>query len=112
MITIVDELGDPIRVGYLAIYGCPEGEDEVTKALCEVIEISEPDWDYDDDLGCSREFPPQITVKFIDGGETTTVATRNITSHGWHTYPHGSYELLYEVADLTALKGPDAPQES
>src|SRR5215831_12723559 len=83
------KLGDEVKFG-------------VDDAPAVIVEISDPDSDYDDELGRGVEYPPQITVKWADG-LTEQTGTSNITKVTWSDYPDGPALMIYQCDDLEKL---------
>lgn len=92
-VTVQDENGALIEVGTEVVFGMDPGQRGVVTA------ISEPDADYDDELGRGVMYPPKVTVRFPDGTEDMS-SSHDITPIGWHVYPDGPDELVFEATDV------------
>jgi hypothetical protein len=92
-IQIVDHKSDEIKVGTKVEYGVDVDN------IATVIEITDPDGDYSDELQRAVEIPPHITIKFDDDGVEEVISTTNITRITWADYPDGPELLIYEADD-------------
>lgn len=70
--------------------------------IAHVVAISEPDVDYDDELGRPVQYPPRVLVRFRDGGEAK-VETEDVTKITWADYPDGPACQFFDADDLILL---------
>jgi len=82
------KVGDPVLAGDDA-YGM-------------VIEISEPDGDYDDEAGRAVEICPVVVVQF-DDHSTDRNSTYNDTQVTWADYPDGPWHSIYVCDDVEKI---------
>jgi len=64
-----------------------------------VTAISEPDADYDDELGRGVEYPPRVTVAFDEGGEDKFTTYTRV--RGWGDYMND--DIPYTSDDLERI---------
>ena len=100
-VTILDCNDREITVGKLAIYGSPP-LGETDEYMVEVISISDPDGDYDDELGRGVEITPRVKVCFNDGTEED-IRTYNGTPISWVCYPNGPDEFINPADALEVI---------
>jgi len=93
---IRDELGNLIVVGSRCVYGLPE-PDEISDSLCTVVEITESDADYDDELGRAVMYGPYVKIRFDSGEEERLTAILDYAQSSWE-YP------VFTVADIELYK--------
>src|SRR5262245_53962406 len=91
-IKIVDCNEAEVKLGDEVKFGVEDGP-------AVIVEISDPDGDYDDELERSVEIPPVVTVRFSDG-LTEQAGTNNITRVTWGDYPDGPAEMIYQCEDI------------
>jgi hypothetical protein len=77
---VLDALGNVVSVGSRVLYA--------DESLGTVLAISDPDADYDDELGRGVFYPPKVTVR-LDDGEQDAVSTYRSTQITWADYPDG-----------------------
>lgn len=99
---VTDWKGREIKVGMTVIYGCPPPGQE-SDFRVEVMEITDFDADYNDELGRPEMYPPRVRVHFNDGTEDT-VSTYNNTPYGWNDYPDGPSQLIFAADDLEVIR--------
>ena len=73
-----------------------------------VVEITEPDYDYDDELQRAVEFPPVVITRDA-AGEVARWHTFNDTPITWADYPDGPAKLRFRCDDVVAVKDTDEP---
>ena len=102
-INFVDCNDDPLVLGSRVIYGAPPTPDDVPAYSAVIVELGEPDYDYDDELGRAREYAPKLKLRFAND-ETVHVGTYNVTRVSWSDYPDGPAERIYQAEDLELIK--------
>lgn len=90
--------GQKIAVGNRVLFGDPR-PDERDLHTGEVTEITEPDADYDDELGRGVQITPRVVVRFPDGSEERT-RTINMTEVTWADYPDGPAHEIFEAEEI------------
>lgn len=91
-----------IEVGTRVLFGAPTTPEERVAYTGVVTDITDPDADYDDELGRAVEYCPRVTVKFDDG--STEIATSyNVTRMTWAHYPDGPDAVTYQADDLEVV---------
>lgn len=99
---VVDGNGAEVVVGVRVIYGAPMTAAEAAKQTGTVVEVTDWDVDYDDDLGRGRLYPPKVKVRFDDGDEETA-STYDDTRITWSCYPDGPDEYLFVADDVEVV---------
>jgi len=102
-VTVTDYAGEELKPGSFALYGAPGDGDDPRDYVVIVTSISDPDGDYDDELGRGVEITPRVSVRFASGDEDRVVS-RNVTPITWACYPDGPEDVTYEVDDLELLR--------
>jgi len=98
---ILDPLGNELVVGSRVVYGCPDPHERNTpRYLATVYEITDPDGDYDDELGRGVAINPYVLVRW-DDGETDRLGT----SFNWHESGMYGDPLVYDCDDLELYDG-------
>lgn len=98
---ILDFNGHEIQVGSVCVYGCPEPHERNTaRYLVTVEEITDPDGDYDDELGRGVAINPYVKVRFHDGDEDQIGTSFNWNKSGMYGDP-----LVYDCDDLELYDG-------
>lgn len=104
---VKDFRGNEIKVGskvLYRLYGTLHSTADYQNYIAEVTGISDPDADYDDELGCAVEIPPHITIRFNSDTEGM-ISTENVTKITWADYPDGPEHSIYEAEeDIEVLK--------
>jgi hypothetical protein len=90
---IVDWKENEIRIGSRCLFG---------DTVCIVESISDPDGDYDDNLGRAVMIMPRVYVKFLDGTEDRA-DTHRITEITWADYPDGPELERFQADDLEVI---------
>lgn len=65
----------------------------------EVVSISDPDGDVDDETGRGIQIPPYVTVRYEDGS-TEEHRTYSANALTWADYPDGPAVWLFQTDDL------------
>lgn len=99
---VTDWDGKPIEVGMTVIYGAPPSGEEPNYRV-EIVEITDFDVDYNDDLMRAECYPPRVKVRFADGTEDTVSTHENITVRTWADYPDGPSILTFAADDLEVI---------
>lgn len=81
-------VGDTIRV---------LGEARVAR----VVEITEPDSDYDDELQRGVMYPPKIVAAYDGAGAAVELRTHDVTPVSWADYPDGPDALTFESDEVS-----------
>lgn len=74
--VVKDWRGNQIEVGTPVMYGAPDTEEERRSNKATVTAISEPDADYDDELGRGVYYGSKITIRFDASGDEETISSR------------------------------------
>lgn len=99
---VTDWDGAALTVGTRAIYGSPAPGKEAEYTVT-VVEISDYDVDYNDELGRPEGYPPKIKVRFDDGTDDV-VSTHDSTKVTWADYPDGPAVMVFAADDLEVVK--------
>src|SRR5262245_30812948 len=93
--------GSKLKVGDKVLYGDPYPEDRDNQTG-KIIEITDPDGDYDDELERAVEIRPYVIVEF-GNLDREKCHTYNDTPVGWNDYPDGPSHYIYQAEDLELI---------
>lgn len=100
---VEDWQGARIKVGTVCVYGSPPVEDDdydVEEFLVKVTSITDPDADYDDELGRGVRINPKVRVEFLRDGVVDTMSTIATSEVNWSHYPDGPVHEVFVCDDL------------
>ncbi len=102
MTLVKDWRGSPLSVGAHVLYGAQDPGDGTGANHGVITAISDPDGDYDDELGRGVLIPPRVTVRFDDGSTDTADTHYDGPPITWSMYPDGP-PSIWTADDLELL---------